>query len=320
MNIRLLLCGIVIGLLITGCSGQSSSPQTDRPLASTVQETSQRTIQHAMGTTPVPANPQRVVVLTNEATDMVLALGLTPVGAVQSWSGAPYYDYIADEMVDVPVVGDEMQPNLEQIVALKPDLIIGSQVRQEQIYNQLNAIAPTVFSETIGETWQDNLLLYGKALNREAEAEKLLANWDSRVADLRQQLADQDIQVSLVRFLPGTARIYLKDSFPGQILDEVGLKRPSTQDGTGFAQEVSFEQIPQMDSDVLFYFTYAGDGNNQAPSTVTNPWLSHPLWQQLEAVKADQVYPVSDVVWTTAGGVQAANLLLDDVEQVLVDK
>jgi len=270
-----------------------------------------------MGETTVPTDPERIIVLTNEATDMALALGITPVGAVRSWSGEPYYDYIADDMADVPVVGDEMQPSLERIAALKPDLIIGSQVRQEQIYGQLSAIAPTIFSDTIGETWQENLRLYGQALNREANAEKLLAAWDARVADLQEKFGDRDIQVSLVRFLPNAARIYLRDSFPGQILEEVGLDRPPSQDQPGFAQEVSLEQIPQMNGDVLFYFTYTGEGDNQAPETITTPWTSHPLWMQLDVVQSGKVYPVSDVVWTMAGGVQAAHLLLDDLEKVI---
>ena len=46
-----------------------------------------REIKHAMGTTKVPKTPNRVVVLTNEATDNVLGLGVKPVGAVQSWWG-----------------------------------------------------------------------------------------------------------------------------------------------------------------------------------------------------------------------------------------
>jgi iron complex transport system substrate-binding protein len=307
----------VMCLLVTSCTGQPSLIQPSPPPVSSSQGNHQRLVTHAMGETAVPSRPQRVVVLTNEATDMVLALGLTPIGAVKSWSGQPYYDYIASAMAEVAVVGDEMQPSLESIAALQPDLIIGSQVRQEQIYGQLSAIAPTIFSETIGETWQDNLLLYGKALDREAEAEKLLAEWEARVADLREKWSDRTIQVSLVRFLPGACRIYQKDSFPGQILEDVGLGRPPAQDQTGFAQEISPEQIPQLDGDVLFYFTYEGDGNNQDPETITHPWLSHPLWQQLGVVQADNAYAVSDAVWTTAGGIQAAHLLLDDLEQYL---
>lgn len=98
-------------------------------------------MKHAMGTTTIEGSPKRVVVLTNEATDNVLALGVKPVGAVQSWMVNPYYDYIAADMRGVPVVGQELEPSLEKIATLQPDLIVGSKVRHQQVYAQLSAIA-----------------------------------------------------------------------------------------------------------------------------------------------------------------------------------
>ena len=41
-----------------------------------------RDITHAMGVTDVPDNPQRIVILTNEGTEALLAVGITPIGAV----------------------------------------------------------------------------------------------------------------------------------------------------------------------------------------------------------------------------------------------
>lgn len=40
------------------------------------------------------------------------------------------------------------RPNLEQLVVLKPDLILFAKVRHEQLYDQLSKIAPTVFNTT----------------------------------------------------------------------------------------------------------------------------------------------------------------------------
>ena len=64
-----------------------------------------REVTHAMGTTDVPDAPQRVIILTNEGTEALLALGVTPVGAVRSWLGDPWYDHIAARMEGVEVVG-----------------------------------------------------------------------------------------------------------------------------------------------------------------------------------------------------------------------
>ena len=90
------------------------------------------TVEHAMGKTEVPANPKRVVILTNEGTEALLELGVKPVGAVKSWTGDPWYPHIKDKMKDVKVVGDEGQVNVETIASLKPDLIIGNKMRHEK--------------------------------------------------------------------------------------------------------------------------------------------------------------------------------------------
>lgn len=86
MKRQWILYGLCAALV--GCAGGPSGTVAEDlvPPAATVP---QRTVVHARGETAVPSHPQRVVVLTNEATDMVLALGLTPVGAVKSWSGDP---------------------------------------------------------------------------------------------------------------------------------------------------------------------------------------------------------------------------------------
>jgi iron complex transport system substrate-binding protein len=201
-------------------------------------------------------------------------------------------------------------------LALKPDLIIGSKVRPEQLYGKLSAIAPTVFSETLGAIWKDNLQLYAKALNKEAEAQALLTDWDQRVANLKAQLEDNPPTVSLVRFLPGTARIYYEQSFPGQIVAEVGLPRPPVQQKDKFAEEIGLESIDHLEADHLFYFTY-NEGNNEGEEVKTQ-WFSHPLWQNLEVVHNEQVYEVSDAEWTSSSGILAANQVLADLEQYLL--
>lgn len=216
------------------------------------------TVEHAMGKTEVPANPKRVVILTNEGTEALLELGVKPVGAVKSWTGDPWYPHIKDKMKDVKVVGDEGQVNVETIASLKPDLIIGNKMRHEKVYEQLKAIAPTVFSETLRGEWKDNFKFYAKALNKEKEGQKVVADYESRIKDLKGKLGDKvNQEISMVRFMPGDVRIYHGDTFSGVILKELGFKRPGDQNKDDFAERnVSKERISAMDGDVLFYFTF----------------------------------------------------------------
>ncbi|MBS3847624.1 iron-siderophore ABC transporter substrate-binding protein [Devosia sp. BSSL-BM10] len=280
-----------------------------------VQPAFAREITHAMGTTDVPDSPQRIVVLTNEGTEALLAVGITPVGAVRSWLGDPWYAHIAADMADVTVVGEESAVNLETIAALQPDLIVGNKTRQEKIYDQLSAIAPTVMSERLRGDWKINMALYTDAVSKGDEGKAALDAFDARVHKIAEAAGPAlQEEVSLGRFMPSLTRIYYKDTFAGLILGEIGFARPATQDKPEFADAIGKERIPELEGDRLFYYVYEtgdGEGNSQAAD-----WTSDPLWLNLDVVKADKAYAVDDAVWNTAGGYLAANLLLDDVERI----
>lgn len=304
-----MIIAILSLMLLAACGGNDGKESTG-------EDSKGYSVKHAMGTTEVKS-AKRVVVLTNEGTEAALAMGVKPVGAVKSWLGDPWYDHIKDDMKGVEVVGDESQVNLEKIASLKPDLIIGNKMRQEKIYDQLNKIAPTVFAEDLRGNWKKNFKLYSKALNKEKEGNKVIGNYDQRVKEISEKAGDNlNKEISVTRFMPGVSRIYLSNSFSGVILDQLGFKRPKVESKDDFAAEVTKEQIPQMDGDELFYFTYeAGDGG---ATKQEKEWTNDPLWKNLKAVKQGNVHKVSDAIWNTAGGVKAANLMLDDIEKYLV--
>lgn len=274
---------------------------------------SAREITHAMGVTDVPDSPQRIVVLTNEGTEALLAVGVTPIGAVESWKGNPWYDYLMPQMGGVTLLGTEGEPNLELIATLEPDLILGSKVRQEKIYEQLSAIAPTVLSETLGAVWQENLTVYSDAVGKAAEGQAAIAAFNTRAAAIRAALGDRaDDTISLVRISPARSRMYFKNSFPGVVLDAVGFARPAAQDKDEFAEDLTRERIPELAADRIFYFS--PDPTDAEAEANLADWLDDPLWQNLEAVKAGNARRVDDAIWVAAGGVFAANTLLDNIE------
>jgi iron complex transport system substrate-binding protein len=70
-----------------------------------------------------------------------------------------------------------------------------------------------------------------------------------------------------------------------------------------------------MDADKIFYFTYTPEGDTEAAAT-EKEWTTDPLWNNLNAVKNGNVHKVSDAIWNTAGGVKAANIMLDEIEAI----
>ncbi|TCT22375.1 iron complex transport system substrate-binding protein [Melghiribacillus thermohalophilus] len=276
-------------------------------------ESEVRVIQHAMGETEVTGTPKRIVTLYQGATDAAIAMGVTPVGIVESWVEKPVYKYLRDDLDGVPIVGLETQPNLEEIAKLNPDLIIASKLRHEEIYDKLEQIAPTVTHETVYE-FKETVELMGEAMNMEEKADEVLAAWDNRVADFKakvqEKLGDKwPLNVALLNFRADHARIYFT-SFAGIVLNDLGFERPENQQEDVWGIKLtSKESIPEMNADIFYIFM----SDDEAVHQTYEEWTNHPLWKNLDAVQNDQVYLVDEVAWNMGGGILAANLMLDDI-------
>ncbi|WP_246314295.1 ABC transporter substrate-binding protein [Paenibacillus foliorum] len=299
-----------MSLFISACGSQNTGKKTEEKSV----DAPARIIKHAMGSTTITGTPQRIVVLTNQGTESLLELGIKPVAAVKSWIGEPWFDHIKDKMTGVQVIGNETQPNLELIASLKPDLILGTKVRQEKVYPQLSSIAPTVFTENLGDSMLENFKLYAQALNKESEGAAALENYNQAIQQTKAALGDKTkLRISLARFQPGKVRVYYKNNFAGVILDQIGFARPEAQNKNDFSADVAMEQITVLDGDVFFYFTSDREGETGATKT-TDEWLKSPLGQNLNVVKKQRAFNVNEPIWNTSGGIIAAKLLIEDIK------
>ncbi|MEJ3654587.1 iron-siderophore ABC transporter substrate-binding protein [Actinomycetes bacterium KLBMP 9759] len=324
------LVGAVLALTLTaGCAG-TARPDTGvgntdvatggRLFATADQETAKlgtdaaagvfpRTITHARGTTTLEKKPQRVVVLDSGELDQVLALGITPVATATLNGTQP--SYLLDKVAGIPTVGEQNALNLEAISKADPDLILGSKLRVDQLYDKLSAIAPTVLSIRPGFPWKENVLLVGDALGEETKAVEVLNEYQ-RHADRVKATLQGKPTISLVRFMPGRIRLYGNLSFIGVILRDVGLARPPNQDIDELAVEVSAERIGDANADWIFYSSYG-------PPTATDQGgvVDGQLWSAMPAVKAGHVRPVDDEVWFLGLGPIGAARVLDDLPKLL---
>lgn len=311
---RRLAAVLGVGIVVAACGGATApQPTPTATAAATATATpGPRVVKHAMGETTVAASPQRVVTLDLGELEAVLALGLKPAGAATS--GTEFQDHIKDKVAGVQKVGNLTQPNLEAIAALKPDLILGSKQRLEKVYPQLAQIAPTVFSESIGGTWKENIKLYGEALGKEKEAEKLLSDYQKRTSDLKTKLGAKAsaTQVSFLRGRPTEIRIYMKANFVGQILQDAGLPRPPAQNKDVPIETATKERVADMDGDVIFI---AFDNDKQ--TGLLADLMKEPAWQALKGVKAGRVHIVPSDIWVGGVGVIGANIVLDDLFKYL---
>ncbi|WP_433945372.1 ABC transporter substrate-binding protein [Paenibacillus sp. SN-8-1] len=316
LTIMLLLAFSVV---LSGCGQGSSKDAEQKPAdtsataAANTSDEEIRKVKHSMGEASIKGTPKRVVVLTQEGTEALLELGVKPVGAVNSGLGDDWFPHIRSEMEGITELGDESKPNVELILGLKPDLIIGNKIRDEEIYSQLEAIAPTVLSEELSGSWKTNFKLYAEALNLKAEGDAALAKYETHIQEAKSKIGDKlSYKVSLVRFLPQAVRLYKKDTFAGVILSDLGFARPAVQDKDEFMEVIGKERMADMDGDVMFYFNADYD-EKKGGTKMQEEWFKDPLFNNLNVAKKNMAFHVDEVIWNLSGGIKSANLLIDDI-------
>ena len=152
-----------------------------------------RFVEHALGEAELPAVPRRIVALDWTMAEYLLALGITPTGVAQldgmrDWVSLPIV--IPDNIADV---GPRIEPNLQTIAELSPDLIIGTRTLTEPFYESLRQIAPTVAYDVFPappDTSEYNALELSfrhlsAILDRESLAAAIQRRLDDSYADLR---------------------------------------------------------------------------------------------------------------------------------------
>jgi iron complex transport system substrate-binding protein len=319
--------GIVIFctlMFVVACHRGGSIPLNDHS-----KNAACRYVEHAAGITCIPENFQRLVTLDDTSLADAIALGTKPVGAVMP-SFSSFSSYWQDKLTGVKNIGTIGEPNLESILAIKPDLIVGFDYQQD-IYPITSKIAPTVLLkfEHSGQ-WKEAFTNMSMVLDKKEIGKKVMERYYRRLAEFKQEMGTKlsNLKVSVVRVYPNNINLYLRDSFCGIVLQDAGLSRPESQNFTATEAEKLFgnqiqmsignELIEKVDADVIFIWTAENDAkSNQTAQKKLEQLKLSPLWKKLKPVQQNKVYIVPD--YWIGGGILAANAIIDDLFKYLIN-
>ena len=176
---------VVLALALTtfgliGCSSNDATKESSET----------RVVETAKGEVEIPANPKKIVDISGSSEELVL-LGHNVVGTsnVDSYDTSNVPAYMKDKLGDAKVVGHSMMEtaDVEAILACEPDLIIMS-TRQEQIYDELKEIAPTVMLEDQSNDWEAKLKDVAKLFGQEDEAQAWLDDYYAKAEKLGKEI------------------------------------------------------------------------------------------------------------------------------------
>lgn len=227
----------------------------------------------------IEETPRRVISLAPSIAESLFALGLGEkvVGVTEHCDYPP-------QALDKPKVGSYFSTSLEVIIALNPDIVFSD--GHDPVCDQLERLVPLVVLQP-----QDILGIYhdislvGRIMDRQAEAERLIDEMQSRIALIVSETAavgKPTVFYEIDATDPQKPWTTGKGSFIDDLITLAG-GRNMVEEEEAYLQ-ISLEVLVDADPDIIILGDY--------------PWVSpeavkeRPGWGGLSAVKNEKIYPI----------------------------
>ena len=230
---------------------------------------------------------EKAVALTASDCEIIFALGAEEVLVGRG----EYCDY-PPEVADIPSVQSGYDTNIEQIIALEPDVLFMATMAQteEQIAQLERAGIQVVVSDAqdIAGTYTAIELL-GKVLDKEEEAEQIIDGMKTVFEEIEANKLDGEktiyFEVSPLQWGLWTAG---SGTFMNEVAEMMGLKN-CFDDVEGWAQ-ISEEQVLERNPDYILTITmYFGEG-----PTPEEEIMARPGWENVTAVQNGNILNLVD--------------------------
>lgn len=294
----------------------TSAENTDSAAESTT-----RTVEHALGSSEVPDRPERVVVVDRRGTlAFLLELGVEPIAALEAeWLfGQPFHPLIAEQAEAAgvePITATDNGPNVEQVAALDPDLIIGNVRDMGETSEELAQIAPTVGLEWNFADPIANATVIAAVLGLDDEAGALVDEFESALDEAASSTKDPGTVSIVGLFAPEDLRIYREGNLYGAMTTALGGQIVPTADvlpldpDDGEVNYVSLEQIGLASGDSLISFVNLSTDQQSAYAAIED----EPLVQALPGFQNDRVLETDPQLAFGAAGVTGLTAMLDQL-------
>lgn len=303
---KTLLLTLLITLLVAGCAPASTptaapapvateapvteAPATEAPISGAI------TVTDGLGRSIVLDEPaQRIVSLAPSNTEILFAIG----AGDQVVGRDAYSDYPA-EAIAVTDIGDTYADlNTELIVSLEPDLILAAEINTQEQVKALEDLGLTVYylsNPTTLEEMYINLEIVAHLTGHETDAAELINSLDARVAVIDGAIAPLSSRPTVFYEIDGTdpAKPYTagKGTFITLLIERAGASNIAG-DIDGYPQ-LSLEQVVAADPS----FIILGDS---AFGVTAELVAARPGWENLSAVKNNQILPFDDNLLSRPG-------------------
>ncbi|WP_456410405.1 ABC transporter substrate-binding protein [Oceanithermus sp.] len=224
----------------------------------------------------IPAEPQRIVVMLPSATETLCSIGACDkIVATDDYSNWPA------EAAEKPKAGGLYNPNVELIASFEPDLVISSKYgKLTEALDKLGITVYAVNTQTYDDIFRTTRTL-GELVNREAEAEALVARINQQVYALESQAAKATDRPTVYYEIDATPYTVGPNSFIGTLIKKARGENIIPAE-LGLFPKISPELVVEKDPEVIVL----GD----APYGVTAAKIAErPGWAGIRAIQDGRV-------------------------------
>ncbi|MBU3092920.1 ABC transporter substrate-binding protein [Clostridium sp. CF011] len=196
----------------------------------------------------IEKEPKRIITIAPNITEGIYALGKG-----SSVVGRSDYDDYPAQALKVTSVGDLLQPSVEKIVELKPDVVIVSALFDKAIIKKLEALNIKVVALGGEENFNgvyDTMSKLGQVVNASGEAQTIVSDMKRKVAEITDKV--KDAKKPTVYYVAGFGKsgdfTAGKDTFIGSMIDIAGGKNAA---GDVVGWNYSVEKLVEKNPDVL---------------------------------------------------------------------
>ena len=306
--------------VLPGCSDKAATASPAPAPAGTASQQAYApiTIAHKLGTTVIEQRPHRVAVLDMNEVDFLDQLGVPVAGMVKDY--VPHFLARYKDDAGIRDLGAIVQPNLEHIHALKPDLVLVTSI-QANHYKELSQIAPTLHFDVDYQNSQSqhidvvkqHLLTLGRIFGKEDIASEKAAELDAKVMAARKVTQARPEKALIVLHNNGAFSAFGVQSRYGFVFDALGVKPASSAIEAGLhGQPISSQFIQQANPDIIYVVDRTAVMEHRPVMTAEQ--MGNPLLRQTNAWKNGRVVFVDADAWyITAASVTSLKLVIDDV-------
>ncbi|MFB5760045.1 ABC transporter substrate-binding protein [Paenibacillus medicaginis] len=265
------------------------------------------TVQDARGELKLDKVPDRIVAMDFSFTDMLVSLGVQPVGIADDGSPELFMDSVKDKLGQYTSVGSRYEPNIELISSVQPDLIIADINKHSAALAQLEQIAPVLVLDDFQADYDQmlkNFNIVAKAVGKEKEGAERLAEHERLVKETQEKLSASDLTILPAVVNPTGFFGHSDHSYTGSIVKLLGFTDPLQNEKS--YPELALEQLVELNPQVLFLMP-------TEDVTIVNEWEKNPLWSKIDAVVNKHIYTVERRNWSLSRGLLGSEQIMLDI-------